>query len=626
MECVPGDKIQLQSRHSIRTLSLAQPLMSKIGVKKDYFSVPYEAILPMNWDKIFTNPTQGDDVDYKVNCVFSKKELDFLIANLKNHCSSLVSDFQGIVSDKTSPSVFTIVRFLRFVSVYGLFFSNGSLLKNLGYDLNFSFNPDTNTQYDLDGLYSSLVSLLNDWITAVGGLDLTCYNSFDSSDFFTISIADSISDVNKLLDYITYYPRFNISFENGASSSFYSQFVNALNRCVLSLSWTFPADTFINFSRLFAYQIVIASLYSNDKVDFIYSAELFRQVVSYLVSLDSLDSVNFNYNGISIPYDYLSCGFLSNLYLFNSTLDYLSDSSYFLICTLFGFGRSLKYQDYFVGSRPTPLAVGDNGISVVDNSVSVIDVTKSLALQRFRNQVVRTGRKMKDYLEGIFNTSPNAPLTEPIFLSHISDSLQNIETENTSDAQQTEPNSVTTNLRGHSDKYAFEFVAERPCIIMGCMSFDVRRCYPHMLSRFNTIVDRFDMFNPYLQYIGDQDIKLYEYDTLLSAYANNFEVPFGYTLRDMQYKQRVDEVSGGFLGDLPAWCFLDYDSSTYFGDQDAPINSFISPEFIRQVNAELDKYFISLTGLGSRSYFHFIVMSDNEVTASRPMAYAPSIL
>ena len=70
MEGVPGDKITLRNSHKVRSYTLKSPLMSDVFMQKDYFAVPMEAILPINWNKVFTNPVVGDDVDAsQVNCV-----------------------------------------------------------------------------------------------------------------------------------------------------------------------------------------------------------------------------------------------------------------------------------------------------------------------------------------------------------------------------------------------------------------------------------------------------------------------------------------------------------------------------------------------------------------------------
>lgn len=62
MEAVEGDKIDLHCAHDVRSMTLKAPLLQDISFKKDYFIVPREAILPLNWDKFYTIPTIGDDV------------------------------------------------------------------------------------------------------------------------------------------------------------------------------------------------------------------------------------------------------------------------------------------------------------------------------------------------------------------------------------------------------------------------------------------------------------------------------------------------------------------------------------------------------------------------------------
>lgn len=62
MECVPKDKNPLRSRHNIRSYTMKAPLMQDVSMFKDSFAVPMRAILPLNWEKLYTNPVIGDDV------------------------------------------------------------------------------------------------------------------------------------------------------------------------------------------------------------------------------------------------------------------------------------------------------------------------------------------------------------------------------------------------------------------------------------------------------------------------------------------------------------------------------------------------------------------------------------
>lgn len=67
-----------------------------------------------------------------------------------------------------------------------------------------------------------------------------------------------------------------------------------------------------NFGRCLAYQIVNAHFYTNDRIDYVYSADLYRDYISSLVtnlfqqSAPDLENVYFIYNGIKCRYDWLS--------------------------------------------------------------------------------------------------------------------------------------------------------------------------------------------------------------------------------------------------------------------------------------------------------------------------------
>lgn len=67
-----------------------------------------------------------------------------------------------------------------------------------------------------------------------------------------------------------------------------------------------------DLAKFFAYQIVCAHFFSNDHVDYIYSAELYRQNYNSLLSAIlgiiglSLDDSTFSWNGVDYLYDSLS--------------------------------------------------------------------------------------------------------------------------------------------------------------------------------------------------------------------------------------------------------------------------------------------------------------------------------
>lgn len=121
------------------------------------------------------------------------------------------------------------------------------------------------------------------------------------------------------------------------------------------------------------------------------------------------------------------------------------------------------------------------------------------------------------------------------------------EVENTGAGQLSDPNSVTSVLRGRAGNLMFEINnVDRYSYIVGIENFDIRRFYYTTQEKNTMAIDRFDMFIPELQYLGDQSVKLSE----LVA-GTEKDMPFGYQLRDMQYKQAFDECAGGFVENLP---------------------------------------------------------------------------
>ena len=400
-----------------------------------------------------------------------------------------------------------------------------------------------------------------------------------------------------------------------------------------NLSLQLPdSDAPLNLGRLWAYQLAVAHFYSNDHVDFIYSADLFRQYIQSLVTNVYTSSTNdyvrtgfFNANGYDYQYDSLSA------FYFNQNLSYLMNGSnaanphadstneaYAYFVALFSFKRSLRFMDYFTGARVMPLAVGDHEVSVnANNKVDIIELSRSSMMTKFLQAVNRSGRKFSAYMQELFGKTPAYDYHNPMFLAHSSDLVGAPETENTGAAQVSDQIAVTSRFRATASRYAFEFKPDRDCIVIGISYYDIPRVYSRATERQNFVIDRFDMFNPYLQFIGDQPISEAEIGTTTPDESK----PFAYTNRDMQYKQRYNQANGGFCvpsTGLDNWIF---EADTLR----RRLVHNISPSFIRSFNSEIDRFYQRLTGYSLGTYFHFIVRYDNRMDASRPMAYNPTI-
>lgn len=687
MEGVEKDSISVNSLDRIDSLSLNAPFKGSIRKIKESFMVPLMAILPMNWDKIYVQPSNGEDVPEGANCVLSsfpqnfstfwKKLYTLVVNNLPKNVESEGDDAHTVTNTEINAWFTALMRML----VCGEYiYSHGSLLNVCGYKAASQFAfvyPDCpHSSYDeffdlcVSKAFYGIRSFVLTWKEGsttrskkFEGLsdehmkDRRWYGSFRAAlEFFrenpTVSFAIDTFYASEFWDT-------GEDGDLGEGAKLYADYLNAEfigedEDKIFSVEPFFylPANddlsedlkdrnpSNLNLSRLLAYQIVCAHFYSNSSIDVVYTAELYRELIHHYAQYSSgAPDAKFSWNGLLLPYDYLS-GFLleRQLYLNSNNSQVInipwnrfsgpfdpSDASYATyLCrfnsfaAVFGFRKSLRYGDYFVGSRPRPLAPINTDVSVNSGSVSVIDITKSIQAQRFANAVMRSRSKIEEYVKSLFGNAPSPDYHNPFFLSRETEVIFGDEVQNTADSQMEHPNSRTANLASNSGRFTFTFHNDdnHPCIYLQLISFDIKRAYTRSIERQFFIRDRYDMFNPDFQYIGDQPVYGMEL-----GYPVGVTIPdvFAYQTRDEEYKQRFDQASGGFVENLPGWILSDI-------DQSIQSVGHLDPDFIRSYNTELDQFFLSLTGFSLGSYFHFICITDNNVTARRAMAVDPQIL
>lgn len=593
MEGVPGDTIPLHSSHNVRSLPMKSPFLSSLTLSKDYFMVPMQAILPNTWEMIYANPASGDDVPDDANCLFEPFRISFL--------ANLGSNIQ--ISNASKIKIAFILESV---------FSSASLPALLGYSMQETLKGKVNS---FDHYFNNFIS---DLVTL--GLDSLTFN-FPDNNQVTIAFGSVPSSV--LCDYLRYnYPYLtSVAGNSSVSLSPFSEWFSQ-NDYFLQV-WD---SIKLNISRILAYQLSCKQFYVNTKIDPIYNAQIYRDNFFYLLKNlmtafgSSLSYESFTRNGISVPYDFFSAHYLDKLWPSVSvvTTDTIVDAYADIYFYLFSFNRVLKFGDYFTSSRTQPLGTDVNGqmnAPVVGNQVAAIDMSKSIVMQRFLNNVVKLGNDFGEYLRGIFGRDPSPDYHFPKFISHQEFDVSGFEVANSTETGQ---GSMVTNLQSGSDKYAFEVTVDMPCILLGISNFNCPRLYGNSRPRFLFHKDRFDMFNPMLQYIGDQPLHRIE----LNTDSEGADEVFGYNSRNSEYKQAFSVASGGFLYELPSWSFI-----ADFGPDYAAIPSrHQGPDFIRVYPFEFDRFFAILSGASLSQAFHFIVVYNNKVMASRPMAVNPSIL
>lgn len=623
--CIDGitsDKIGVRSAHSSRSYTLKAPLMQNIYQNMDYFLVPLRAILPEQAERIVTNPTIGDDVPS--DAYTNVEKFVSKILSIHTAFGTLINYY--LSNNNLQQADEYTLRMLVFMESI---FSNGSLLASLGCNLGevLRYIDASNNKLTFDQVFDNVIYFLETRINALGELDVQIDGTYFSivpatssrSPFYSpISIREFIARLRDTSDW-QLLGTISADIANAMYTKAY-----AVNTMYSSRGTGSDPDIDLDLARPFAYQLSCAEFFTNDKVDYVYSAELYRQYLFSLVDLFfTVTQRYFVYNGLRLRYDFLSSHFFNAVC--TKLISYFTnrdDSNirlalqYFI--SIFGYKRSLRYKDYFTGSRTAPLAVGNTNVPVSGSNVSVIDISRGIQAQRFLNAVNATGRKFGEYLKGIFGDAPTPDHHNPLFLAHVTDSIFTSEVENTGSDQLSRRNSVTAVFRGNGNQFVYEVEVSEPSIILGVTSYDIQRAYPYGIERSFFTKDRFDMFLPELQYVGDQKVFADELDCSIPNRVN--ANTFGYQFRDMQYKQLVNRACGGFSAKrLPGYAFM-YESVEKFGYET------ISPDFIRSRCAELDQFYLSLVGYSLGTYWHFITIVENSLDASRPMSVNPQIL
>lgn len=641
---VGGDKIPLQSSHELRSHTLASPLLSGLQMHKEYYEVPMRAILPNTWELIFANPTQGDDVPNDINNPYCSISSVNFSNFLKDLCFN-VFDIDNLesISDPNSSYV-QRTNWFKYLFLLNKFISNGELLSKLGYRL------DSNLYIEFDGdsvnfdTFFNLIWSFKDNFDAIrvtyeshtyccytGGLGDLFRNFFpEEGNVSWVSFRRFLEILSDDPSYIDIQAYSNVSelydHSNWSSYDLFTSIASFFRNNSIRYRFTSVQKPF-DFSLLASYQLACAHFYTNDHIDFVYSANLYRNLVkSFVLTMhkytDTDVNLSFDYNGMSIDYDAFSgyfffqmCLKLRDPELYSYNEDY-NNALFGYFYALFGTRKSLKFGDYFTGARPYPLAVGDVNVEVNNSEVSAIDITRNIQLQRFLNNVNRAGRKFSDYLRSITDGKALPTPTDPKWLASQHYNIGGNEIENTSGSGNNSPQgNIVLNLRSQQSKYSLEYRDSEPSIVIGLCWFDAMRLYSKSNDRHFFREDRFDFFNKDMQYIGDQEI----YGAEVSN--NPLSTTFAYTLRNMEDKQRVSIATGGFVEALPSWAFV-CDNE----DSQNNVPAIISPEFIRSTNAEFDRFYKSLTRMDSAGYFHFIIYHYNQCQPVRPMAFAPSIL
>lgn len=659
-ECVEGDRIEISNSHNIRSDAFVGPFLNDVTMRKSYFAVDYRAFLPNSWKHIYPLSIDGDDIP--------SVEVNTVLPDFHARLWSLIRAIRTIFENSAvSADGFNILNYgqrfhhlgtflFKMILFFECFFSEGSLLRYLRSNFYRHFKANVAENFEANSLFRSFDNFLQQFFSVFiqnNTPSSWMYLSYTLNDkvyryayITTLSMnvvpADYVAvGFREFIDIIREHPDcdLTIGFDNFGSrlKDFYYS---------IDVSNSEYADgKGLNFSRVCAYQLIFAQFFTNDKIDFVQSSKDYLDnmktiIKDYVRDSSLIDFINsqpyygsYVMNGIDVEYDVLSgyqltymidrfCGYIRSISADSLTIDdYLWGLPHMFnyVMNLFTFRKNLRYGDYFTGARARALAVGDVSTPVVGNAVSTLDSTRNLLLQRFRNAVNRVGDRLQDYVEGVLGGQSAPDVEIPRFLATITSSFNGYEVENTSDSQ----GKIVTVVNSRDGKYVYTMEAGEPCIVIGLTSFMSQRVYAGASDRFFFHEDRFDMFNPFYQYAGDQPIYQAERNGRLGF------SPFAYTLRHMEYKQRLPMAVGAFISNLPGMAFVtdnvegDGLNVDYVDNENLVV---ISPDYIRANNGEFDRFYPSLTGLTLSNYYHFYIRMDNHLIAHRRMEYSPSML
>lgn len=669
----PGDRIVARDNQKTILNQINGNLLSTINQYVDSFYIPMRSVFPMNYEKLFPNPTKGQDLPFSaLPQVPLLKFLKSLLSGIREE-QIVIYDVDGLeaFSGQTTDFVTTALEkfdlyqdsypsnsdvaimsaYISRLSLLATILSRGQLLDYLGYcfDSDMYINQKSSLQTAIDNFFRAFANLV--LYTGSNMPDQMYMGSFkiQTNDNSVVVISDNtfipknLSEFRQVLSDVfergeMLYVRFDFPAIDTGNWSLSENLYKSISALVIQLQRLFltNAHTYVtqpsildsqptaftdgysfDVSRVLAYQQVIAQYYTRDAVDNIFNSDLYMQLLrGVLFPIDDTGRTNepvFLYNGVPTEYDYITTGAWHSAFFAN----YVGQvNRLYIFATLFFLlRRSLRYGDYFATARPNMLAVGQLSINVDGGKVSPIDVTKNLLMQRYLNAANYIGSGFLEYMTSMYGVKPSDTGTFPRFVAHRKIELQNQITNNTADQQ----GKQTTNIVGFADDNAYDVFIDDHGHLLSLVSYDCLPVYSQGIDPSTHFADRFDFFNPMLQNIGDQAIRLSE----LTGNPKNFTKSFGYTMRNAEYKFKVSRAHGGFVNSLPAYLLK---FPLYSFDVIDAQSLTINPDFIREKALYLDYIAPQNTGVSPGEYYHFAVACVNQVKCARMITATPSVL
>lgn len=362
-------------------------------MKDDTFLIPYSALLPRNYELFSTVKNIGDDINAAL--------VGTTVVGFTSKVFYLLSLVHRMPFHKESGSfVYSVATraelVLKYTVLLDMFCSSGCLLSSLGCPIVADGSP-------VDTGIDTIVSYFKTVGTSAWNLRVKI-----GSDYYEVG-RDAVNAGDASISFREFWNRIHDGFDWSVATL--TDTGDVLSDVQADWSVVNPNSFLVSddaapvdLARLQSYQIACAHFYSNDKVDYIYSAELWRQNLRSLVLSVSSTVANatFTINGVSSYYDECSAFFsgamLDYLPTYLAETDFGNFAATFnavfdWVRLIFGYNRSLRFVDYFTGARTRPLAPGDANVTVSGGKVNVVDTIQTKWYIRLWSQISRVGRK-----------------------------------------------------------------------------------------------------------------------------------------------------------------------------------------------------------------------------------------
>lgn len=651
-QTIARDTLSHSSTTELWSMQMKSPLMSNLTGYKDYFYVPMKAILPNSFMEWFNNPTQADDVPDDVYCSLDISKLYWDYIELFRSVNDHLARTNVVGKNHAYKLLVALLNARRLFSTNNLFcqlgintnticdYSPMTILPGFPNMSNVEFTFDTYVDMFFASDPKSILQVFMPYLVANKILKV---RNITRKKVFVLLNEDMTLNTNEFkrlyedLEYMyLHYKPTKIAENyivegfkdwNAANSdpnlegNYFSFIVSLLSLPYMNLGYYVGingySETLVDISPLIAYQMVGAQFFTNDQIDKVYTAQDWIDEMSVLVNYDYMTALAYDYNGHKNYYDVFSKKILDTALshipyeygdlLYNDTLPSGQEFIYNLITPF----NSLRYGDYFTGSRLNPLALGADPNSyapVTASNVKSLDMVQAMSYLNYYNDIQKLGPTAWIQQNGIFGDFPSSLDPMPRFIQRSKFSIGEMQIENTSN---TNTGEIISRSRSNDSGQFISIDIDEPSIVLGLISFDCPRIYTNVVDRLAFVKDRFDAFNPYFQNIGDQPILARELNLKLPA-----DDIWSWTIRNTEYKQRVGVATGAFVGQqyLPSWAFT-------FDERNMKLDS----DSIRNHDADLDKFFVSLPNISEAGYFHFYVRCFNNTEIVRAMQDRPDI-